>query len=135
MSGKKRRTKRSNLAQVIENPRSIEEMVEEVAKATLRSVADAFGPETIGKFLFEELKEDEVEPHLWPEKVTALVESMEKLQNEIIEKTERIAAESGFSKEIIEIMLHAPFFEEHIAEHITIGDTTIIAKKDERRPS
>lgn len=131
MNGKKK----SKHAQVIEPPRSIEEMVEKVAKATLRSVADAFGPETTGKFIFEELKESEVEPHLWSEKVTALVESMEKLQVEIIEKAERIAAESGFSKEIIEFMLHAPFFEKHIAENFTIGDTIIIAEKDERRPS
>lgn len=131
MTGKKRK----NLAQVIENPRSIEEMVEKVAKATLRSVADAFGPETIGKFLFEELKENEVEPHLWPERVEALVESMDELQEEIIEKTKRIAAESGFSKEIIALMLHAPFFAGHIAENFTVGDAIIITEKDERRPS
>lgn len=131
MTGKKRNI----FAQVIENPRSIEELVEKVAKETLRSVADAFSPETTGKFIFEELKENEVEPHLWPEKANALVESMEKLQDEIFEKTEKIAAESGFSKEIIEFMLFAPFFEGHIAKNFTVGDTIIIAKKDERRPS
>lgn len=131
MNGKKK----SKHAQVIDNPRSIEEIVEKTAKATLRSVADAFGPETVGKIIFEELKEKEIEPHLWPEKVKALVESMEKLQDEIFENTERIAAESGFSKEIIEIMLHAPFFKKNIAENFTVGDTIIIKEKDERRPS
>lgn len=130
MNGKKK----SMHAQVIENPRSIEEIVEKTAKGTLRSVADAFGPETTGKFIFEELKEREIEPHLWPEKVKALVESMEELQDEIFEKAERIAAESGFSKEIIDFMLYAPFFQKHIAENFTVGDTIII-KKDERRPS
>lgn len=131
MNGKKK----SMHAQVIENPRSIEEIVEKTAKATLRSVADAFGPEIIGKFIFEEFKANEVEPHLWPEKVKALVESMEKLQDEIFEKTERIAAESGLSKEIIDFMLYAPFFQKHIAENFTVGDTIIIKEKDERRPS
>lgn len=130
MNGKKK----SMHAQVIENPRSIEELVEKTAKTTLRSVADAFGPETVGKFIFEELKEREVEPRFWSEKVEALAESMEKLQDEIFEKTERIAAESGFSKEIIDFMLHAPFFEKHVAENFTVGDAIII-KKDERRPS
>ena len=134
MNGKKK----SRHAQAIENigdSRSIEELVEKTAKATIRSVADAFGPETIGKVLFEELKENEVEPHLWPERVEALVDSMDELQEEIIEKAERIAAESGFSKEIIEFMLHAPFFVGHIAENFTVGDAIIIKEKDERRPS
>lgn len=131
MNGKKKNMH----AQVIETPRSIEEIVEKTAKATLRSVADAFGPETITKFTFEELKEREVEPHLWPEKVKALVESMEELQDEIFEKAERIAAESGFSKEIIDFMLYAPFFEKQIAENFTVGDAIIIKEKDERRPS
>lgn len=124
------KTKRIRHTQIIEG----EDLIKEVTNATLNSVAKAFGPDTIGKFLFDEMSDSEVPRMLWARKVKDLVDNMEDLHEELTEKLKEIAKENGFSFDIIEFMFHAPFFAAHFKENFTVG-TPIVIKKDERRPS
>ena len=118
--------------QIIEGTDSIEDFIKAVTDATLNSVAIAFGADTIGELLFDEMRDSKVPRMLWARKVKDLVGSMDDLHEEFTEKLKEIAEENGFSFDIVEFMFYAPFFAAHLKENFTIGKSTVISEKDER---
>lgn len=120
---------------VINDPRTIEELVEKIANSTIDAIGDAFGVDAIRELLVSELEENGVDSIHWARRIIELVTELEQLQRELKENIEEIAEKRGFSFEVIALMVHGPYFSGYFKENLKIGKPIVITNEDEGRLS